>query len=301
LRPPTRILGVTTLAVMGALLIVLGLCGIGASYYAGQRGTNESSAPAVPSPTSRAQGARGVQPHPSANAGEVAGGAAAVPVGAGPTTEDIVGLRIGMTPEEVRRQLQGLNPNFKIAESLDQSRNARFMSAGVPGEVIVLEFTETQPRAFFIGRSIGFPPGQRPTKENLNKDLIAKYGRPSSEDTGRPWGDAFSWSRSSPKPNQATNPYGLRGCAPMPSGGSQWSAGAGTSPIWLRATTPECDKLIEASVGSAFNEDPRIAATLGVSITDFSLARSDPRHPGNVAADADRRRIEEAQKTKSKL
>ena len=215
--------------------------------------------------------------------------------------EDILGLRIGVSPEEARQSLQRINPKFKITEGRDQARNALHMLAAVPGETIVLEFTETQPRAFFIGRSVVFQPGQRPTKEALKNDLIAKYTKPTSMDIGRPWGDSFSWVKASPKPSFAPAAYGLRGCAPFPTGQSQWSAGAGASPVFLYFTTVECDKLMRASIGSAFNEDPKIAATLGISITDYALARSDPRNPANLAAEAERKKIEEAGKTKAKL
>lgn len=217
------------------------------------------------------------------------------------SAQDIVGLKIGITPEEARQALLRFNPTFKIVESRDRFWNAMILDAGTPGERVVLKFTETQPKAFFIGRSVAFPVGQRPTKEALNKDLVAKYGKPTAAEVGRPWGDYFTWSTSTPKQYREPNPYGLTGCAHLPTGEVQWSAGAGTSPIHLYLTTPECDRLIEASVGSGFDENPKIAVTLGVSITDFALARSDPKHPANVAASAERRKIEEASKNKPKL
>ena len=215
--------------------------------------------------------------------------------------EDILGLRIGVSPEEARQALQRINAKFKITEGRDQARNALQMLATVPGEMIVLEFTETQPRAFFIGRSVAFKPGQRPTKVDLKNDLIVKYTKPTSMNVGRPWGDSFSWVKATPKPSYTPTPNSRRGCDRLPTGQAQWSAEPGASPVFLYFTTVECDKLIEASIGSALDENPRIAGTLGVSITDFSIARSDPRNPTNLAVDADRKQLEDARKTKAKL
>lgn len=222
---------------------------------------------------------------------------AMVLIGCGSATsaDDIAGLKIGMTPEEARQALPRINPKFKIVESSGPRWNTLTMNASVPDERIVLRFTETQPKAWFIGRSIVYPKGQRPTKENLHKDLIAKYGTPTKATDQH-----FSWSTSSPKQSNAPTPYDIHGCGQLPSDEGQWSAGVG-APFFLRIVTRECDKLIEAIPGKEFGENAEIAAGLAIAITDFALARSDPKHPENVGASNQKRQIEEARKNKPKL
>lgn len=215
--------------------------------------------------------------------------------------EDILGLRIGISPKEARQSLLQINANFHITEQPDASRNALLMQAFGSDELIVLEFTETQPRAFFIGRSVAFAPGQRPTKEALKNDLIAKYKKPASMEVGRPWGDFYSWPKSTPKSSYTPKQYDFRGCGRFPTGQSKWSALPGTSSVFLYITSVECDRLIEASVGSALNENPDIAGSLGVSITDYAMARSDPRNPHNLNAEAEKKQLENARKNKPKL
>lgn len=215
--------------------------------------------------------------------------------------DDIVGLKIGVVPDEARQLLLRVNPKFKIAESREGSWQALVINANSDDERIVMKFTSTQPRAFFIGRSVAFAPGQRPTKEELRKSLASKYGNPTSSEVGRPWGDTFIWSSSKPAAVGDQSRSGIRGCAAFPTGQQQWTAGSEGAPFFFVQTSPECIRLINAMSGSAFNENPAIAASLGISITDYSLARSDPMHPDNVSASAERRRIEEAQKNKPRL
>ena len=111
----------------------------------------------------------------------------------------------------------------------------------------------------------------------------------------------FRGAKATAKASYTPTSNSRRGCDRLPTGQSQWSAEPGASPVFLYFTTVECDKLIEASIGSALNENPKIAGTLGVSITDFSIARSDPRNPTNLAVDTEKKQIEEARKTKAKL
>ena len=222
-------------------------------------------------------------------------------VGAASAGEDIVGLRIGMSLEEARQALQQVNKNFKLAERRDGDWSAPMIEASAAGERIIIKFTATQPKAFFIGRSVAFQPGRRPTKENLRKDLIDKYGTPTTKEFGRPWGDSLSWSASTPKEYYPPKSNSFRGCAPFNTGEEQWSAEAGTAQIFLYRMNPECDKFLDIKIGSDFNENASIAGSLSVSMTNFSLYRADPKNPNAVAANAERRKIEDARTNKPKI
>lgn len=214
--------------------------------------------------------------------------------------QDIAGLKIGMSPDEVRQILPQINPKFTIKELRGGYWSTLFMSAGVQApdgsaEAVVVQFTETQPQAFFIGRSISYPKGSRPTKDDLQKELLAKYGgRHVNGVTG------LHQMTESVKPESKPDVYGFTGCRELP-GESRYRASGDAPPFFMRNVTVDCDRLLEAMLGQSFGESPLIASGLAVSITDFALARSDPKHPANVRANNNQRMIEEARKNKPKL
>lgn len=213
------------------------------------------------------------------------------------SAEDIVGLTIGMTPEEVRLVLPKINPKFKIRESRDQGWNALVIEAEEPLEKLVLKFTESNPKAWFIGRTVAIPQGKRPTRADVSKELIAKYGKPSISNVGNSWGDYFAWGWASNKHQESDT---LHACAMGPVQRGSWDI-AGGAPIYQRSVSRDCLKLIEATSGTAWQENPNVAGAVGVTILDQAMAFSDPKHPTNAAAIREKQQIEEAGKNKPRL
>lgn len=112
---------------------------------------------------------------------------------------DIVGLALGMTPEEVRSAIEQHSPALKIQESegriplADGSVRtyvARLSatSARRRGEEIRVEFAwpPRELRAVSIGRYQEFPIGSRPSGEALREAIVAKYGPPDETKEERP-------------------------------------------------------------------------------------------------------------------
>ncbi len=223
--------------------------------------------------------------------------------GTATAAEDIVGLKIGMAPEEARLVLGRIDPKLNIVESKTGNWKLLTMDARNATERIVLMFTETQPKAWFIGRSIIFEKGKGPTRESMARDIIVKYGTPTKTEEYRTK-TLWVWATSPPKPNLAPDSFRLRGCVWGAFDQAKWptpfvfSSQQSDDFIYLRSVSEECDKLIEATIFSTTGENPKIASTLVIAITNFALPRADPKNPANVAAVNQQRQIEEAQKNK---
>lgn len=117
-----------------------------------------------------------------------------------PVAADIVGLRLGMTPDEVQRTLKAHNPALKVGEErgrLEEIRNESFLSMITadlgkrlpigPVETIAVHFPPQPhaPRAIFLERFSGFPEGQQPLFSTVKDALVRKFGSASFlRDTG---------------------------------------------------------------------------------------------------------------------
>lgn len=206
--------------------------------------------------------------------------------------EDIVGLKIGITPVEARLALQQINLTFKISESKEREWNAVVLTAEAPTEKFVLKFTESAPRAWFIGRAVAFPQGKRPLQADLNKDIVAKFGAPSVAS-----GNYFAWAWAA---NNQKESHTTGACSPGPIQNGSWGV-MGSPLFYQRSLSRACSKFIEVQSGNAFGDNPNLVGGLSVTITDFALAFSDPNHPANVVAARERQQLQDASKNKPKL
>lgn len=214
-------------------------------------------------------------------------------------TEDILGLTLGATVNDARTVLRMINPQLKISESRDRGWNALVIEAKNDNEVILIKFTETSGKAFFIGRSVEFAPGKRPIRAELNKDLISKYGKPSQQSgPGSFGGDFFLWAWAS---NGKQEFERMPGCAIGPNYVNQWKGGTFAPVFYQQNVATTCSKLIQANTIEPFGDNSKLAGGLSVAMTDFALARQDPKHPENAAMSRERRQIEDAKQAKPKL
>ena len=215
----------------------------------------------------------------------------------GAAVADIVGLHIGMSPEEVRLALPKINPAFKVAEAKQNGWNALIVSATTPSELIVVKFTETEPKAWFIGRSVAFQTDQMPPIKDLSKDLVSKYGKPSVSEADQ-ISDWFAWSSGT---DQSQDSEGNHSCKSDPRNVEQWRARApGSVSFFQRAVTGQCSRLIEAWVGRP-NFGSELAQSVSVSILELPLWSRDPRNPETVEAAKRQQQVEDARKNKPKI
>ena len=131
-------------------------------------------------------------------ASEVAGtsiASVAAPIGtASPVNVDIVGIKLGMTLDEVKRAVQAHSPAMQISEQNGIVNNApasAYMSwliarigKGAPAgsaDSIGVHFPPppNAHRALFIERFTGFQSGQQPLYDAIKDALVKKFGPPS--------------------------------------------------------------------------------------------------------------------------
>ena len=134
--------------------------------------------------------------------GEVAGAAAASTAGvlgsapgAAPVNVDIVGIKLGMTLDEVKRAVQAHSPGMQISEHNGIINNApatAYMSwliaraaKGAPAgsaDAIGVHFPPppNAHRALFVERFTGFQHGQQPLSDAIKEALVKKFGPPSA-------------------------------------------------------------------------------------------------------------------------
>jgi len=121
----------------------------------------------------------------------------AAPLGA--PKVDIVGLRLGMSHDEVKHALQAHSPAMRIDETRGLVNNvaatdylswviARGAQRGSDGsgDAIGVHFPPppNAHRAIFVERFTGFPANQYPLFETLRQALVGKYGAPSFASEG---------------------------------------------------------------------------------------------------------------------
>lgn len=155
-----------------------------------------SQQPAQPAATSGLQGATPplALTSPATKPGVQGGGAAVATAPATPVSADIVGLRLGMTPDEVRQAIREHDKNFKVNEqqaSLQGLPGSTFLSQVAGGldkrlpigplDSIGVHFPPPphKSQAMFIHRFTGFEQGNQPLITAIQDALIKKYGTPS--------------------------------------------------------------------------------------------------------------------------
>lgn len=208
------------------------------------------------------------------------------------SNENIAGLTLGMSPEDARKILPNINDKFQIEQHKDlwlgwggQVITATFApNANEVREVVVVKFTETSPKAWFVGRAVIFQGDQKPIVENVVKDLEGKFGNPSSSDPGSKMtaqGPILSWNwgpsgrkGEGVKCNfrESTEHYYTRG-GPMGS--------SGTIPLYQLDSG--CGKYIEAGVRQDL-DNLSIASGVVVSMALPNTAINDPKYPSNIRA-----------------
>jgi hypothetical protein len=142
-------------------------------------------------------------PGTSPTGAEVAGAAAASSAGvaaptapaAAPVNVDIVGIRLGMSLDEVKRAVQAHSPGMRIDEQNGIINNApatAYMSwliaksgKGAPAgstDAIGVHFPPppNAHRALFVERFTGFLHGQQPLSDAIKEALVKKFGPPSA-------------------------------------------------------------------------------------------------------------------------
>ena len=112
---------------------------------------------------------------------------------------DIVGIRLGMSQDEVKRALQAHSPGMRVDETRGIVNNvaatdylswviARGNQRGSDGsgDAIGVHFPPppNAHRAIFVERFTGFPANQYPLFETLKQALVKKYGPPSFASEG---------------------------------------------------------------------------------------------------------------------
>jgi hypothetical protein len=112
---------------------------------------------------------------------------------------DIVGIRLGMSQDEVKRALQAHSPGMRVDETRGIVNNvaatdylswiiARGSQRGSDGsgDAIGVHFPPppNAHRAIFVERFTGFPANQYPLFETLKQALVKKYGPPSFASEG---------------------------------------------------------------------------------------------------------------------
>jgi len=155
-------------------------------------------ADAMPAPGSGASLPAGSATNSTAVGSATAAMAAPRAVG-GAINADIVGLRLGMSLDEVKRALQAHSPGLNVNEtrgivnnvaatdylSWVIARAARGAPAG-SADAIGVHFPPppNAHRAIFVERFTGFQQGQYPLYDTLRQALVGKYGAPSFESDG---------------------------------------------------------------------------------------------------------------------
>ena len=122
------------------------------------------------------------------------GGATALnPTRAGSTSDmDVIGLRLGMTPEEAKTALQAYDATMRLDEQhsklprLPNSSYLRWISAtSKTGEQVIVEFAPPPhaPTVINLTRTAKYSEGARPTLDKTLQALKQKYGQPSIDKT----------------------------------------------------------------------------------------------------------------------
>jgi hypothetical protein len=158
-------------------------------------------------------------------------------------------MKLGMSSAEIEAAIKAHDPTFTIGIAkvatgrfLGIDKFVQFVIAKrqIPNafpETIVVGFTMTQPgRAFYIGRSTHFAPGQQSLIDNTLQQLRDKYGQesPNNSMSGFYWLFDNAGKRPVKKLTWSCNP----GLSFRPSAASNCTSNLAhhrTMPIWSRA------------------------------------------------------------------
>ena len=188
--------------VIGGLAGAAATAILGGSSGRDQAGNQAAAVLSNPPLTSEAGAPPSTPDVGSATPGSVGGVAAASSAGvaaqmatASPVNVDIVGIKLGMTLDEVKRAVQAHSPGMQIDEQNGIINNApatAYMSwliaksgKGAPAgsaDAIGVHFPPppNAHRALFIERFTGFQRGQQPLAEAIKEALVKKFGPPSA-------------------------------------------------------------------------------------------------------------------------
>ncbi|MBU1224636.1 MAG: hypothetical protein KKA22_04685 [Gammaproteobacteria bacterium] len=188
---------------------------------------------------------------------------------------DVVGVRIGFSPEEALKALNAHNPGLKIAKKQDQVFSR---ADNKPHPVMYFLATNERPRAverIFLTASL--PPGRRivhvdrvvsyridnaPTVVATLEALRAKYGEPSPGGNDAPNNRQLVW-------RFAMGAGGNSTCSGFDLRNPPWNFSLGKTTI-----RTGCGFTVSAGV-RPFNENPSLVTELGIGITDYRLATED--------------------------
>lgn len=167
------------------------------------QGGNEATAVLSNPPMTSDAGAAPSIPNVGSPAPDPVGGVAAIssagvaaPIATtSPVNVDIVGIKLGMTLDEVKRAVQAHSPGMQISEQNGIINNApatAYMSwliarsgKGAPAgssDAIGIHFPPppNAHRALFVERFTGFPRDQQPLSDAIKEALVKKFGPPSA-------------------------------------------------------------------------------------------------------------------------
>lgn len=220
-------------------------------------------------------------------------------------TIDIVGVRIGFSPEEALKALNTHNPRLKI-----EKRQAQVFSRAdnKPHPVMYFLATDERPRAverIFLTASL--PPGRRivhvdrvvsyridnaPTVTATLEALRAKYGEPSPGQRDAPDVRKLVW-------RVAMGAGGNSTCSGFDLRNPPWDFSLGRTGI-----RTGCGFTVTAQV-RLFKENPSLVTELGIGITDYRLATEDWQssyeYLASLTESRDKKEVENAKRNVPKL
>jgi hypothetical protein len=107
------------------------------------------------------------------------------------TSYDILGVALGMSPDQVRQVISAKGPEWKFQTIKYPSGNTDTIIAAHPNlmspmeEKIIVWFTGIDQKVEYVGRQVVFPPDKQPALTTLEQSLIAKYGPVSASQFDR--------------------------------------------------------------------------------------------------------------------
>jgi hypothetical protein len=233
-----------------------------------------------------------------------------------PASFDILGMKLGMSVEEIEAAIKAYNPSLPVLISRpviadkrlgDGNVVVQFVNAGgvptaaygMPPERIAVGFTVSQPsRAFYIGRMTRFPPDQRPLIDKTVQQLREKYG---SESRSVNNGIGFEWVFDKAGKQIAASMPLFQTCAHIQIPnlatflgyyGIGESVGASGSP---RFYAPECSIAFEVALIRSTN--PQVLSDLNEQLVGDSIAVDDiQKLMAKAKAEQERQRQQQEQK-----
>ncbi len=225
------------------------------------------------------------------------------------TPPDVAGLRIGMTPSQVQ-EILSQDPSFKITIESKVRWPTLEIVAEKKNEVVIALFTETTPKAWFVGRSLEIPANERPFREALANKAIEKYGKPVFHNVmNTPIGTVLAWAWD--KDGKSMTVFNK--CRSARGNESSWrpkSTREAPSAFLESSYDPTCETYIEVRIqGEIFTPNdtssmpglhgrPEIAAGFSTAITSAAVYRSDPKNPIDISISREKAKLDAASKNK---